>query len=77
MLKYYSPVFICSVFKGHAKVLAYVTPFELNESYTQTSEMRTDCLACVIRKVLRMLVQCFGREDVLSISSMLLSRFRE
>lgn len=77
MLKCYSPVFICSAFKGHAEVLAYVTPFEFNERYTQTSEMRTGCPASVISKVLRMEVQRFGREEALSISSMLLSWFRE
>lgn len=58
-------------------MLAYVTPFELNERYTQTSEMRTGCLASVISKVLRMEEQCFGREEVLSISCVLLSCFRE
>lgn len=39
MLKCYGRVFICSAFKGHAKVLTYATPFEFNEHYTQTSEI--------------------------------------
>ena len=70
-------MFICSAFKGHAKVLAYATPLEFNERYTQTSEMRTGCPASVVSKVFRMEVQCFGIEEVPSISYMLLSCFRE
>lgn len=40
MLKSCSPVFICSAFKGHAKVPAYVAPSELNEPSSETSEER-------------------------------------
>lgn len=77
MLKRYGPVLICSAFKRHAKVLAYAAPFEFNECCTQTSEIRTCCLASLVSKILRMEIRCVGREETLSFSCMLLSCFGE